>query len=253
VDQAAAETLNGSFVIAVCSCKLQAMTVNANQVSALALAAGRGTGSWRQRVPEIALALALLLVAAFLLQRIVTQKLLEREGEITQQFLQSVVQLEKSEATLFAQPSPSGSLMSFIRHVDSIPGMLRLNVYSPDGIIRHSSEPNLVGIKFADNAELARSFGGSLVIKLEEIKESDKAEHVALQSYGGSELIEAYLPLKNEAGEVFTVVEFYRKPDGTGSALGSVRRAIWYCFAAIGLFVMAYLLAWQRRAGGDLW
>jgi len=225
------------------------MSANANRISGLA--AGWGAGSWRQRVPEVALVIALIVITAFLLQRYVSQQVLQREGELTQHFLQSVARAEGGERSLFAQPSPSDGLSSFAQHISSIPGVLRLNIYSPDGIIRHSSEPNLVGIKFANNAELARSFEGSLIVKLEEIEDSEKAEHVALQSYGGSELIEAYLPLKNEAGQVFAVVEFYRKPDGTGSALSAVRHAIWYCFAAIGLLVVVFCLATQRGTTGD--
>lgn len=170
-----------------------------------------GKSGWRYRLPALLLALSLLVGAGYALQRSVAHQLLEREGELTQQFLQSIVKAEESEVSLFAEPSPNESLISFVGHVSSLPGMLRLNVYSRDGIIRHSSEPNLVGKKFKDNEELAAAFTGKRVIQKKRVTQSEKSEHVALQSYGG-ELIEAYLPLVNGEGQVFAVVEFYRKP-----------------------------------------
>lgn len=224
------------------------MSVDTNRVRVSGVAEARGSASWRSRLPEIVLVLALLFVAAFLLQRYVAQQVLEREGVLTQQFLLSTVKAEDSEAKLFAQPAPSESLSSFARHAASIPGLLRLNIYSPDGVIRHSSEPNIVGIKFAGNDELAASFAGSLIVHLEGVDDSDKAEHVALRSYGGSELIEAYVPLINDAGKVFGVVEFYRRPDGAGSAIGSITRAIWIAFAAAGAIAVCFWLVLVRRS-----
>lgn len=205
--------------------------------------AGRHIIAWRDRLPELILVLALLVVAAFLLDRHVMRQILMREGVQTQQFLQSVVRAENSEDTLFSQPAPSASLRSFVNHIDNLPAIVRLNLYSPDGIIRHSSEPNLVGIKFADNSELAESFSGSVKVELEEVTASDKAEHLALQSYGGKELIEAYIPLKSDSGKVFAVVEFYSKPEGAGSVLDSIRWDIWNVFLSISVLVT---LLWVR-------
>jgi hypothetical protein len=223
------------------------MSVDANRVRGAGATAGEGFSPARNRLPELLLVLSLLVVAGFLLQRFMAGRVLEREGTLTQQFLQSIVQAEGSEASLFAEPAPSVGLQSLGQKLTRLPGMLRLNIYSPDGTIRYSSEPNLAGIKFAGNDELEKSFTGQMVVELETVGAAEKSEHVALQSYGGSELIEAYLPLKNEAGNVFAVVEFYRRPDGAGSALGAVALAIWGSFGALALLVAFLWLAMLRR------
>ena len=145
------------------------------------------------------------------LGRSLTDGLLKREGMVAQEFLNSILAAESSTDTLFAEPQPSPSLQSFGAHVRSLPGIVRANIHSPDGFIRHSSETNLVGVHFSDNSELAEAFSGKITSALEEIQVSGKSEHLALSQLEGDHLIEFYVPVTSPSGSVIAVVEFYRK------------------------------------------
>lgn len=179
-----------------------------------------------------------------------TDGLLAREGEVTQEFLSSILAAEHGEGALFAQPGPSAALDSFSEHVRGLPGLVRANIYSPDGFIRYSTDANLIGVQFADNDELAEAFGGKIISVLETQAASGKAEHLALGQISGEKLIEAYVPVAGADGKIVTVVEFYRKDRWIEIAVSDVERSfLWTSLLgsavlASGLF--ALLFAWRR-------
>lgn len=197
-------------------------------------------------VVSLALIAAIHAALALLLTRTVTSRMLLREGEMAQQFLTSVVKAEDSGSHLFDQPAPSPALQSFSRHVENIPGTVRVNIYSPDGFIRYSTEKNFIGLQFPDNVELTEAVQGKLISKLDEVSDNDKPEHLAMNRFKGDQLVEAYIPVSNASGKVVTVVEFYREPQMVQQTVADIRRIIWAAaglsglilFIAIGLAVM---------------
>ena len=122
------------------------------------------TGNRHARVAAVAIVAILIINAglAFGLGRLVDDRILLREGEVAQEFLTSMVAAEASAAKLFVKPAPSPELTSFSNHVRHLPGIIRANIYSPDGFIRYSTEEQLIGLKFSDNPELTESFAGRL-------------------------------------------------------------------------------------------
>ena len=167
---------------------------------------------------------------------------------MAQEFLNSILAAESSADTLFAQPQPSPSLQSFGAHVRSLPGIVRANIYSPDGFIRHSSEANLVGVHFSDNSELAEAFSGKITSALEEIQVSGKSEHLALSQLEGDHLIESYVPVTSPSGSVIAVVEFYRKDSWIGPMVESMNRGFWIAAGLSSIvFVLFMLVALRRR------
>jgi two-component system, NtrC family, sensor histidine kinase HydH len=183
---------------------------------------------------------------AYLLPGYLTALLVTHDGDVSQEFLQSIVSAEKSRDSLFEKPGPSPALLSFGNHVETLPGVVRANVYSPDGFIRYSSDKNFIDRKFTDNPELAEAFGGRIVAQLEEVTDDAKPEYLALNRGTGNQLIEAYIPLKDEAGKIFAVVEFYRKPDRILALISSVRSTIW-SGAALGGAIIFLILALAIR------
>jgi hypothetical protein len=179
---------------------------------------------------------------------ILTDRYLTRETQVAQEFLSGILAAEGTADQLFNAPAPSAALVAFGSHVRSIPGIVRANIYAPDGFIRHSTEANLVGVHFSDNPELEESFTGKPVAKLEHMGESSKDEHLALNRTDADTLIEAYVPVPDATGRVVTVVEFYRRDTAIGETVAEVTRLVWVSAAASGLiFIAGLLMAGFRR------
>lgn len=195
----------------------------------------------------IVIAVAHYLLAQGLSQSI-TDGVLAREGQVKQEFLSSILTAEHSADTLFAQPMPSPALQSFGAHVRSLPGIVRANVYSPDGYIRHSTEANMVGLNFSGNDELKEAFNGKITSVLEVVRASGKAEHLALAQLEGEKLIEAYIPVAGPDGKIVTVVEFYRKDTWISTLAGQIQRSLWIAAAiSSAILVLLVLPAWRAR------
>lgn len=177
-----------------------------------------------------------------------TQRLLAQEGLVKQEFLESILAAEESADTMFVSPAPSPALQSFAAHVRSLPGIVRANIYSPDGVIRHSTDANLVGVHFSDNEELAQAFEGRIISAIESGGEQGKAEHLALNQMPGEALIEAYIPVRDSSAKVAAVVEFYRKEGWIGGAVAEAERGIWLTGFASGAILLAlWFLGLRRR------
>jgi hypothetical protein len=175
------------------------------------------------------------------------ERYLQREGELSQEFLAGIFATEPHPEELFAQPSPSPTLVSFAAHVRRMPGLVRASVYSPDGFIRHSTEANLIGVQFKDNKDLNASLGGRPVVDLIDASEAGKDEHLALNRADGDHLIEAYVPVPDAAGKVVAVVEFYRPDTAVAVSRARINRAIWLSGAANGAVVLAVAFFMSRR------
>lgn len=195
--------------------------------------------------------LALFAVNAFLANVLVSSVVkgfLAREGEVTQEFLNSILAAEGTAKDLFAPPAPSEALKSFATHVRSLPGIVRANIYSPDGFIRHSTDANLIGLHFGDNDELAEAFAGKVAAALEEVHASDKSEHLALAQMQGEKLVEAYIPVQGADKKVVAVVEFYRRDIWIQRMEGFIRTSLLVASAVNSvIFAIALLFATRRR------
>jgi hypothetical protein len=189
-------------------------------------------------------------IIAYALSNYIAARILMHEGAVAQDFLQSVVDAEGSRGKLFERPS-GAALLSFGNHVRNLQGIVRVNVYSPDGFIRYSTESNFIERKFADNPELAEAFAGKMTVGLEEFSDDEKPEHLALVQGTGNQLIEAYLPMADTDGKKFAVVELYRKPESVLALIGSIRSLLWGA-AWLGGGIVFFVLFWvMRRDQGD--
>ncbi len=184
--------------------------------------------------------------SAEVLGRAVAHRIVLHDGQVAQEFLNSIIATEASGGRLFDTPAPGPALVSFANYVRNLPGMVRANIYSLDGFIRYSTEPNLIGLKFTDNPELTASFEGKLISKLETV--SDKPEHLALNRLSGEQLVEAYIPVGDGKGGVAAVVEFYKNPAAVKAVIGEVRGLIWLSAALGGLLTFLALSAALRWA-----
>lgn len=198
--------------------------------------------------------LAFFAVNAYLANALVSSVVkgfLAREGEVTQEFLNSILSAEGTAKDLFIQPAPSDALKSFGAHVRSLPGIVRANIYSPDGFIRHSTDANLIGLHFGDNDELTEAFEGKVTAALEEVHASDKSEHLALSQLDGEKLVEAYIPVQGADKRVVAVVEFYRRDIWIQRMESFIRTSLLVASGVNSLiFALALLFATRRRKEG---
>ncbi len=187
----------------------------------------------------------------FLSQRLgssIIEGLLAREGQVKQEFLSSILAAGKGEADLFAPPRPSAALLAFGEQVRGLSGIVRANVYSPDGFIRYSTDANLIGVQFEGNPELAEAFAGKIISAFAEKPSSDKSEHLALNQIAGEKLIEVYVPVRGQDGRIVTVVEFYRKDDWIQAMASDIERSFLLSAALCGTIVaIALMLAFRAE------
>jgi two-component system, NtrC family, sensor histidine kinase HydH len=187
------------------------------------------------------------IVMALVLDRYITERVVLREGKVAQDFLNSTVELNGIGDHLFDSPKPSPALVSFSNHVRNLPGMVRANIYAPDGFINFSTEQNLVGFKFEDNEELSESLAGKLISKLELVSDDDKAEHLALNPFSHEELMESYIPIFDKSKRVLAVVEFYTKPTEIKQIIAEIMRVVWAAAALSGIILFLALYSAVAR------
>jgi two-component system, NtrC family, sensor histidine kinase HydH len=180
-------------------------------------------------------------VIALVLSRFLVDRILLREGTVAGEFMHSILAAENSIDKLFAQPSPSPELMSFVDHVKFLPGVLRANIYAPDGTIVFSTEKSLQGQRITDSEDLQESLTGKISTGLEEVSEVDKSENMILLPGTGTAVIESYIPLSRPGGPVFAVVEFYKSPAELHQVTSALRNIVWMGAGLGGLLLFSVL------------
>ncbi len=176
-----------------------------------------------------------------------SQRFLQREGRVSQEFLENIVRAEGSGGRLFDGEIGRADLESFARHILSMPGFLRANIYSPDGIVWWSSDAEMIGRSDPDNAELKEAFAGELITELGDRSDDTKAEHGSLPVGADGQFIEAYIPVRDAGGRLVSVVEFYKSPAALDELVRDARRVVWSVAAAGALLLFATFLVIVRR------
>jgi len=191
--------------------------------------------------------------SALLLSHFLTERMLRQEGQMTMQFVQSLVTTETSLPAYFtgAQTQDATELQLALRHIAAVPDTLRANMYNREHVLIWSTDPKLVGRKFGANPELDEALTGDLVVHGD--AEDDEAnphkeEHVDLDEHGDY-FVEIYVPVRDgPRGKVIGVVELYKSPKALGEALRTSRLYISVGAVLAGLFLYLTLFGLSRRA-----
>ena len=106
---------------------------------------------------------------AWLLSAFLASRLLQRDAELSRDFVQSIVDTQQV-ATVFesGEVPRDPAFAEFFAHVAAMPDVLRANVYSPDRRVLWSSQKELIGKRFAANDELDRALSGHLVVHMDD-------------------------------------------------------------------------------------
>lgn len=169
---------------------------------------------------------------------------LERDAQVTTEFVSSIVTVEGVAEDFAASRTPrdrdAGEPEEFSSHLASIPGVLRVNAYGRDRTLVWSTDPALIGRRFADNPELEEAFEGRHVIATGRIgSDTAKSEHVEL-GRPGERYVENYLPIRRGSGpraDVVGVIEVYRTPSELFGAIEAAAAQM-----ALGAGAVALLL-----------
>lgn len=192
------------------------------------------------------------LLLSSVLSRFIVQQMILRDATVSAEFLNSIVQIEN--ATGYFQASGAQAhqqdIEEFLTHVGRLPDVFRASVYARDGTILWSSDAEMIGQSFPQNAELLAALRGALDPELNVIAVGAKDEHVGFPE-GITEFIEYYIPIRAADGRgVVGAVEVYKAP---GTLLDSIHRIRSYAWlgalaAALVLFGgLAMVVAYASR------
>lgn len=190
-------------------------------------------------------------VSAALMSRFLTQRLLQRDAELTRDFIQNVVEIELGKGYSLDDPQARKGLVAFLKHLAAMPDVARANVYGKDTTLLWSSENRLdQGKKYGDNPELSEALKGHLELESGEVGLNGltKAEHFYL---GKSRMrfVEMYIPMRDVGtNEVLGVVEVYRIPNALTQAINAGTALTWMISIGVGLFLYLVLFWIVRRA-----
>lgn len=200
---------------------------------------------WFAAVGLVAIA-SISAVTAGLLSSFLTERMLHQEGRLTQEFVQSLVVVEKAADYFSGRRVPqSQENEQVFEHIARMPDVLRANLHSRERVILWSSDRSLIGRQFLDNRELEQAIAGKLVVHA--------GEHVKVE-HGGLDrrlehFVEIYSPVWDEArGEVVGVVELYKTPSALFEAIQTGQRAVWVGATLAGIFLYVVLFGMVRRA-----
>ncbi len=188
--------------------------------------------------------------AGYLLSAFVTDRMLRQEGQLTMEFVQSLVLVEKPLMAYFSNPEQGAAeaLEESFQHISRMPGVLRGNVFARDRRIIWSSDARLIGRRFDANDELEEALAGNLVVHANEHDEYNKPEHQHLARRAPL-FVEIYVPVRDETGSrVVGAIEFYKNPQWLFDALQTLRVYIALGAAAAGGFLYLTLFGLVRRA-----
>ncbi|MCH9674966.1 MAG: HAMP domain-containing histidine kinase [Gammaproteobacteria bacterium] len=191
-------------------------------------------------------------VYASLSERYMVDHIVAREATVSQEFVQSLADIE-NPAPHFS-PAPSRLInpasQKFFGHVARMPGVLRANAYAADQTVVWSSDPSVIGLHLGSNDDLEKALAGDLAFELESMSraaEDQKPEHNLLP-VGVQHFIEIYLPVRDRVGYVIGVVELYKSPQALDAVLHRTKWLAWIGAGLSGLALFCSLYWLVRRA-----
>jgi len=182
----------------------------------------------------------------WLMSHMLTQRMLQREGEVSMDFIQNLLLTDRSGQYL-ANPDNAelrARFLASMAHIASMTEPVRANAYSTQGTVIWSTDSTLVGRHYSVNDELDEALRGELVVHSGRLGAEfpDKAEHVGLAALAPY-YVESYIPIfEPQTRQVLGVMELYKIPVQLNEAIADALFQLWMACAAsaVGLFVSLY-------------
>ncbi len=148
----------------------------------------------------------------------------------------------------FSQPNYSKNKEAFEKYFSVLrtDEIVRIKVWTKDGTIIYSDIEELVGKNFADNHNFKNAISGAVDIKIE--RELTKDEQVYERQLGG--LMEIYVPVRFNDGDVAGVVELYQNLDFIDGEIYDARVRVG-AIIFFGLLILYFSLVWIVKGASN--
>lgn len=168
-------------------------------------------------------------------------------------FIQS--NLIKSHATLYDLNKDSFNSMNiadnqklfseFTNSIDT-PEIVSIKMWNVNHMITYSDDPDLIGKSFYDNKKLDTALMGQIVSGISYLEDSDN-----ISERGNTELMEIYVPLKTNSGQIYGVVEIYLAMDLINVYIDNTNWMIFvitsFSAAAFGIIIFMTFMAFRKN------
>ncbi|PYE31641.1 signal transduction histidine kinase [Rhizobium sp. PP-CC-3G-465] len=122
-------------------------------------------------------------------------------------------------------------------------------IWTPEGDVAFSSDPGLVGQRFALQPEMLAALNGEVVAAFDEMA---GAEHL-VERDSGQELLEIHSPIRDAGtGRIIGVAEFYRPSADIREALSRARLRSWLVVAGVTIAMLALLFVIVARGSNRI-
>lgn len=175
--------------------------------------------------------------------------MLRRDAVMTMEFVQTIAQSENTGAYFESEFHEKGKTIfeNFFKRIATMPEVVRVNIYSMNGIVVWSDQDRFIGHNFMPNPELIEALSGRLAIGSGTSGKPKKAEHVFDKEVPF--FAEIYIPIWNNAKDrVVGAVEVYKVPLALFDAIKKGDLLVWVSAVLGGLFLYASLFWIVRRA-----
>ncbi|MCC2675661.1 MAG: histidine kinase [Ramlibacter sp.] len=206
----------------------------------------------RRRFALTSLALIVLIALALgeLLTRMLTDRMLQREGEVSQDFVRNVLVSENAMG-YFSDPRDPVLEWLFVgsmKQLSTTEEPVRANAFDADGRVIWSTDAKLIGRRDVDNDELVDALRGELVVHGGVLRPDglDKQEHAGLADVTHY-FVESYIPIR-EKGKVVGVIELYKIPVQLSATIREAVLQLWLACAGSGLLLFLALNGVVRNA-----
>ena len=182
----------------------------------------------------------------WLMSHMLTERMLQREGEVSMDFIQNLLLTDQS-AAYFSNPDDAELKTRFLAsmaHIASMSEPVRANAYQTNATVIWSTDKDLVGRRYPRNDELDEALDGKLVVHNGRLDENApiKGEHIGL-AQRTSYYVESYIPIfAPQSRQVLGVMEIYKVPVQLNAAIADALLQLWLACAvsAVALFVTLY-------------
>jgi two-component system, NtrC family, sensor histidine kinase HydH len=183
----------------------------------------------------------------FIVSQYMISEILEREWQSTAQFVRGEVKefLVPEDFKTRDRKSVGYKFEQLLRHITTVPDLVRFKVYNPQGVVIWSDDKRLVGRSFPGNDELREAIQGKIVADLSSLNKKENVfEDEAMQG-----AIEIYVPIyADNPRELLGVMETYKKADSVYRSIRKARLIVLLGALGGGLLLYVSLLAIVRQA-----
>jgi two-component system, NtrC family, sensor histidine kinase HydH len=220
----------------------------------LKFSSGRPAMLWTRRFAALSLlcVLATASISAALLSRNVAERMVWRNAELAQEFLDSLVRMQHGDK-LFARDHDPKDFEALFGELARMPGLVHTNVFDKQRRLVWSTNRAAIGQDTGPNEGLEAALGGKLALESKMLEPTSfiKPEHAFIPS-AARDAIEVYIPVHDARQTVVGVAELYMEPVRLVRSVHEMTRDIWLACAASGLLTYLALVGLVMRADREI-